>query len=117
MGEPVSDGRTALLSRMQKPHPSLAKRQKNSHGGPASHVAFDLDLAAMIAHDPLHNHQAQPAPFLFGREVWLKHLAKVLLGDAAPAIPKRNDHMIAGRLGAYVEDAAFAHRLDRIADN
>src|ERR1043166_7182985 len=57
---------------LQQPHAFLVHRQLNTKRGAAPRVAFDVNGAAMLAHDALHDHQPEPAALLLSRVVWLR---------------------------------------------
>ena len=104
----------AIKSALKHADPSVLSGKLKGHDRPHPRLAFDAHLAAMRAHDPLHDHQAQPVPAGLGRVVGLKELHQVLLADSAAAVPEKEVDRVVIGVGPDPELTARLHGLDRV---
>ena len=78
---------------------------------------MDLDLPAVVADDPLDDHQPEPGTFGLRRVMRLENLAELLGRDARPGVLEGDgDEAIRAGHGDF-QQAAVGHRLDRVPDD
>ena len=70
----------------------------------------------MFADNPLDDHQPQTGAVGFGGKIGFKNPADVFRRNAVAGIHEGHRHMVRAGLGADAENAAGAHRLQRILD-
>src|SRR4051812_38712062 len=80
--------RAALLI-FQHPHAAVLARKLQGDDGGDAFLSFQADLTAVLAHDPLRDHQAEPVPARLGGVIRLEEPHNVLLLDAAARIAEQ----------------------------
>src|SRR5207249_326181 len=83
---PSSNVSHSLLRGFEQARASLVQRQPNAKDRSLSDPALQLDAPAMLAHDPLHDHQTQPGSFLFRRVEGLEDALDLFGWNAAAGI-------------------------------
>ena len=79
--------------------------QPDAEGGAAVDVALQFDPAAVVAHDPLHNHQAETGPFLLGRVEGLENTIDLVLGNPGAAVRNTHPNPVLALVGLQCQDA------------
>src|SRR3954469_5380274 len=75
-------GHAMQASAPQHPHAAILAGKLQRHDGADAFLALESDLSAVLAHDALHDHQAEAVAAGFRRVVGLKHPHEILLLDA-----------------------------------
>ena len=98
----------------EHPDPAVLARELQGDDGPLPLAALDADLAAVEAHDPLDDHEAEAVAARLRRVVGLEEPDQVLLADPRAAVAEEEVDRVV--VGARLDQEAPAglHRLHRV---
>src|SRR5438105_6297560 len=77
-------------------------------------AALDVDLTAVVLHDPVHEGQAEPGARGLGRVEGLEDVGEVVAADALAGVGDPQEQVAAGGGHRHPQLTAVGHRLQRV---